>query len=414
MAQPITAKETALTGGIATVLFPAMVILVSHFVVDVYSAVLPALLPVVESDFQLSKTALAILLGVGSICSGLAQPAFAWLSDRGNTRVYGALGLLIGALGICFIGYAPDAWTLFVVYAIATVGIGMFHPVAASTIGKLAGTRRSMAISWFFVFGMAGCFVGSLISPELATGADSLKSLAVLLVPGLLMAGVLQFSIARIEHNPVRLNETSGDTGEYHVPSIVFLYFASAARFTVNMAFIFLLAQWLKQHVEAAHPGWSEQQIADATAVLNGNHLAVMIAGMAVGGLTSGNLIAHGRERLPLILIPILFAPAIIGLSFLSPGFTAKAMCFLAGVGFASMVPVAVAVGQRLMPYHTGLASGLMLGGAWAVACVGPLLGQIVMKQCGLLLALVSTGALLAVSGLLAIGLNSDAIQRRD
>jgi hypothetical protein len=39
-------------------------------------------------------------------------------------------------------------------------------------------------------------------------------------------------------------------------------------------------------------------------------------------------------------------------------------------------VPLSIAAAQRLLPHRTTLASGLMMGGAWSLALVGPPLAQ--------------------------------------
>ncbi|MEM7456552.1 MAG: MFS transporter [Planctomycetota bacterium] len=411
MASPVSLKNTAVpTLSHYAVLATAGVILVSHFAVDVYSGIVPALLGVIEAQYAMPREWAAILLGVGSICSGLAQPLFAWISDRANSRIFGALGLLIGAVAISFIGYVSEGWMVFVVYAIGMIGIGMFHPVAVSTIGRLAGQKRSMAISLFFVFGMAGITSGSLIGPWIASGGGTLRDLSLLCIPGILMVALLQFAIGRIDHNPqLRRKDGQGSSG-YDIRSIAILYVASALRFLVNMAFVYLLLRWLQHHVAAANPQWSIQQVADYAADLNGRQLATMTIGMAIGGLTAGWSIKQGSERLPLILVPLLFSPAIFALSRLQPGTAALVMCFLSGAGFASMVPVSVSVAQRMMPYHTSLASGLMLGGAWSIACLGPSLAQWLISSIGLPGAMTAVGCILATSGLVTIGIRSDSI----
>ena len=374
--------------------FPILAILFSHYIVDTYSALMPPLLGVVEKSFGMLPEYAALLLGLGSMCSGLAQPTFAWMSDRFNTRVFGALGVLLGAICITQIGYCPNQTILFVVYAIGMMGIGMFHPIAASTIGHLAGPRRSLAISLFFVFGMGGFFTGSLAGPEIATGTGGLRSLAWLIIPGLVLTVLLQIAISKVDHRKPSGRSGSHSMKDYDWWTITCLYFASVFRFIVNMALVYLLVRWMEHHVAIDNPGLNTTEIARLSAPFAGRANATMIVGQGVGGLLAGALIRLGAEKLPLVNVPLLFCPSIMLLAWLSPGWLGYAACFLAGMGFGSMTPVAISLGQRLMPYHTSLASAIMLGAAWAVASIGPWVAEQLIVNFSLSVSLIVTGVL--------------------
>ncbi len=144
---------------------PLLIILLGHFMVDVCAAIVPASLNIFEQRWNLTEKQSAWLLGTGSLSSGLAQPVFAWISDRTNSRVYGGLGLALAAALICSIGMAPTAVWVFVCYTFGMIGSGMFHPIAASTVGALNPLRRSKIITLFFIAGMLGGVTGSALAP---------------------------------------------------------------------------------------------------------------------------------------------------------------------------------------------------------------------------------------------------------
>ena len=95
----------------------------------------------------------------------------------------------------------------------------------------------------------------------------------------------------------------------------------------------------------------------------------------------------------------------------MEPGLEGSVFCFLAGVGFAAMTPVTISLGQRMMPFHTSLASGLMLGGAWAIASVGPRIAEFTVQTFGLSVGFSVMAALLVASGLSAIGINRSSMR---
>lgn len=399
------------------VAFPISAILLGHWIIDTLSAAVPTLFGVVEKQYGMAPESAAILLGMGSICSGLAQPVFAWISDRWNTRVFGAVGILLGSLGIGLIGQALNMSMVFILYAIGMMGIGMFHPIAASTIGHLAGDKRGLALSWFFVFGMAGFVTGSLAAPALATGeGGSLHKLSWFLVPGIVLAILVQLAIGKLEHRAkhAKLEAKNVSLGRYDWVSLTYLYVSCVFRFFVNMAIVYLIVRWMEADVALNHPEWKPEKVSDFAAPLVGRANATMFVGQGIGGMLAGALIKMGHEKVPLVWTPILLSPALVVMAFCAPSFLGYAAIFCTGIGFAAMTPVAMSVGQRLMPYHTSLASGIMLGGAWVFASLGPITAEYLNNEFGLKTALIATGVALALAGISAMGLKQSSMKMKN
>jgi len=73
------------------------------------------------------------------------------------------------------------------------------------------------------------------------------------------------------------------------------------------------------------------------------------------------------------------------------------ALAVLTGVGFGGTVPTVIALAQRLLPHRTTLASGMMMGGAWGLAFVGPPIAEQIERRASLDTAFFVTAALLTV-----------------
>ncbi len=394
--------------------FPLAMILVGHFMVDVCAVIVPSSLTVIEQRWFLGDLQSAWLLGVGSLASGLAQPIFAWISDRTNNRLYGGLGLLVAGVVIGSIGWAPNAMWLFVLYMIGMMGSGMFHPIAASTIGALNPLRRGHAVTLFFIAGMIGGVTGATFAPRLLVLENGFWLLALLIPPVIVVACILHALIRGIPHRTVS-NVAAMDDHGFAIPvredwrTVALLYAAAATRFTVNLALLFLYARWMERWVALHHTGMASADVARLAAPGVGNLIAFTMAGMAAGGLTAGTLISAGREKWPLVLSPILFAPAIACFPYADAA-VVNVLAFFAGAGFAAMVPVTLVVAQRLLPSRTSLASGLMLGGAWSVAMLGPVLAERLIRVASLEFAFLVTAALLALSGVILLPVKSASI----
>ena len=119
-------------------------------------------------------------------------------------------------------------------------------------------------------------------------------------------------------------------------------------------------------------------------------------------------IIQRGREKRPMVLLPMVFAPviAIMPWAGLQGGYV---LAVLAGVGFAAMIPVTISLAQRLLPHRTGLASGLMMGGAWTIGAIGPSAVETCLTTFGLGLpaTFALTAAVLALSGAVCLALDS-------
>ncbi len=235
-----------------------------------------------------------------------------------------------------------------------------------------------------------------------------------MIVPAVGVAAVMHFMIRGIPHRASLHRAPNGELPAHRNDwaAIGMLYLAAATRFTVNIALLYLYVRWMAQLVLADDPSMTAPQVSRQAAPWVGNLNAFTMLGMATGGLLAGTLIPAGREKWPLVLMPLLFAPAIacFPLAGRPVGYV---LALIAGIGFASMVPVTLAVAQRMLPYRTSLASGLMLGGAWSIAMLGPVLAEWIVRDYGLQVAFWSTAGLLAVSGIILLPMRTNRFEAR-
>ncbi len=403
MSQEIALEQNQALQPVRTVGIAFVAILAAHVAVDALGALVPATLGLFEARLHLSAKQTAWLLGVGPLCSGLAQPICALLSDRFSTRQLGVWGVVLGGLGIGSLGLVDSFWSLAVVYAMGVIGIGMFHPIGAATIGHLWQTRRNSAISVFFVAGMLGGVLGALVWPRVLILSAGFQWLPLLIAPLLVLAVLLHRSFVGLE--PLHKHET--ETLAAESPStpwamVGVLYLSAVLRFCVNVALMYLFVRWVQLHVAAQHTDWGLEAVARAAAPRIGNLNAAMLVGMAIGGTSAGVLIRPGREKWPMVWVPILFSPVIALFPYL-PQAAGYFLAIAAGVGFAAMIPVTIALAQKLMPQRTNLASSLVMGGAWAVALLGPTFAEFGVARYGLQATFLATAATLALAGLVCL-----------
>lgn len=401
---------------------------------DFFSFIIVPLLSVIEGRVSLSPWQGTLLVAIGSIASGIIQPIVALLSDRHDTRWFGTLGFGALVLAIGSVGYADSFGVLVAIQIIGAAGSGAFHPVAAAAVGQLSGTRRSGGLAWFYAAGMVGGVLGNLISPawvrhfssvhpagteaaslDLAAG---LRSLAWFIGPGLLAAIVLAAAIHAVPHRHATAHTDHAMLSRAERVSrwrsVWLLYIGNILRFTVDMCLITLIVRWSEvlavgtaeaKSVGADIGAMLTPQLRSTASELNGLLQAARQAGMGIGGLAVIFLLRGRGERMQLVLVPLAGAVCIAITPWASHlGFwMAMLLCAAAGVGYGGVMPTTLSLAQRLLPHRTGLASALMLGGAWAFASAGPQLAQLLFGSMGLAGAMLVIALLLAASGVLGL-----------
>lgn len=381
---------------------------VSHAAVDFFSAIIIPLLSVLEGRLSMTREQTAVLVGLGSLSSGAIQPVVAWLGDRYDTRLLGSLGALVAVVAIGSVGFASTFEQIMLIQLVGAAGIGAFHPASAAAMGQLSGRRRSLGVSVFFTAGMVGGIAGSYFSPNFVK-AYGLPALAWTIGPGLLGVAVLVWAIHSIPHRAAaaRADHSALPARErrWRWAAVGILYTGNALRFTVNMALVQLIKPWTEALAlgHSGAPGLSEA-VRTRASTLNGPMQAAMMIGMGVSGLAVG-LLRPRHEKAILILLPAAGAAAIYALPRVGGGAPAYLLAIGAGVGFAGVIPLTISLAQRLLPHRTGLASGLMMGGAWMLAAAGPLLSERLVGSLGLAGAFAVVAGLLLAAGLVSLAL---------
>lgn len=399
----------------------------THSVVDFFSFLIIPIMSVLEGRLDLTPAQGAIILSAGSICSGFIQPVVAWMGDKLDTRMLGPVAFAAAVLAISLVGNAQSFEHLLLIQVVGTLGIGAFHPTAAAAAGQLAGRRRSLGVSLFFCAGMAGGVSGNVLSPQLAKHFG-LPAYIWLAIPGLLAAAALAWAIRSVPHRHHDADDQrrawTAEEARARWVAVAILYAGNVLRFTVNMMMVQLIIRWSEQVALARSAATTlTPAVRETASTINGPLQGAMQLGMAVGGLSAGAFLRRHHEKAALIAVPLVGALAVAGYPFagaLAEGMGAGGMvagfafvlAMATGVGYAGVVPVTIALGQRLLPHRTGLASGLMMGGAWGFAAVGPPLAQLLINRAGLETAFLATAGLLCAAGFLSITLSSRLLER--
>lgn len=339
-----------------------------HLITDIYQGALPAMLPFLITEKHLSYAAAAFLIFAANLSSSIVQPIFGLYSDKISAPWTLPLGVFLGGIGIGVAGISSNYWVIAAAVAISGIGIAAFHPEGARLANKFAGKNKATSVSTFSAGGNIGFAVGPIITTELLL-LFGLRGTVILCIPAVIMSLILLSQLKTFYAKLKSINEekvqngiiNTDDEWKPFVNLTATLLCRAIVFFGLNT---FLTLYWINVLKQSERSG----SIA----------LSIMIISGVVGNLVAGRLSDKIGNKKVIIagyasLAPLLFI-------FINVHNINLATALLIPIGFALYTPFSpmVVLGQKYLPNHMGLASGVTLGLAVTMGgIVSPLLGWI-------------------------------------
>ena len=362
-----------------------------HLATDLAQGSLPALLPFLKTEFDLTYTMASALVLAATISSSLIQPLFGLWSD-----VRGALWLLPAGVGLAGVGMAlaaaaPSYPLTFLAVLAAGIGVAGYHPEGSKFASYASGSRRASGMSFFSVGGNIGFALGPVYASALILTLG-LKGGLLIAVPGLAVATglvlVLRYLASFAPDESPR--EQRAAAAKTETRGLVLLLVVVGLRSVAHMGLFTFIPLW------EIHNGHGE---AYGTFVL-----ALFLFAGAVGTLLGGPL-ADRFGRRPVLRGSFIAATPLILVYVLVGGPIGVAAVTLSGACVIGTFGVSLVMSQEYMPGRVGMASGLSIGlaiglGGVAALVLGALADTVDLETAVLATAIGPTLAL-AVSFLL-------------
>ncbi|MFA7198384.1 MAG: MFS transporter [Methanoculleus sp.] len=326
----------------------------AHLVTDLYSPVLPAILPLLIADQGYSFFLAGLIVTVYNLTSSMVQPLVGWVFDTRGFAFHISTTVLISATFISIVGLLDSYALVLASVAVAALGHAFFHPSALGTVSRLTrDASRGRITSYFVIGGNLGYAIGPICA-GVAVGLMGLQGLVILIIPGIVMAVVLRRILpapdrAAVPAAPVR-------TGRPAYRAITLLIVASGLRAWAIFGSVAYLPTFLTLR---------------GTDLVTANLLvsAMLIAGVVgqlVGGILSDR---YGRKEYTLVGLVAAVPPFFVFLT--SSGIVSIIALMVFGFILWSTFAVTVAMAHEIAPGNVGLVSGLMLGLAVGVGGMG-------------------------------------------
>jgi FSR family fosmidomycin resistance protein-like MFS transporter len=338
-----------------------------HLMTDMTQGAVPALLPFLITEHHLSYAAAAGIVFAMTVVSSLVQPLFGHFADRLSRPWFMPVGVLLAGLGIAVTGVVPNYRFILFVVAVSGLGVAAYHPEAARLVNYVAAEKKATAMSIFGVGGQVGFAIGPLITTAILL-FWSLKGTLLLAIPAILVGILLTCRIPQFSLYGGAAPRRSGPIQEIVHDEWGSFFRLSGVVFCRSIIFYglitFIPLYWINVlHQSKAAGG------AALTLLFTAGVVGTIIGGRLADRFGHRSVVWSGLGALT-VALPI----------FVSTNSVFVATILLVAVGlinYMTFSPIVV-MGQKYLPNHVGLASGVTFGLAITIGGVtAPLLGLI-------------------------------------
>ena len=169
---------------------------VAHGVNDFYALILPFLLPTLIETFDLDFAGAGFLALATSFFSNTLQPVVGHFADKWQRRKTTIVaGYLIFSIGLVIAANARSYPVLLFAFLVYGLGQSTYHPQATNFITKTFAGMKGRAMGIHGIGGSLGNFSAPLLVTYLLTVLSLQLSLYLLILPAVLVAGMLWFSL---------------------------------------------------------------------------------------------------------------------------------------------------------------------------------------------------------------------------
>ena len=331
---------------------------VGHLAVDFASGAVPALLPFLAAEFDLSYTATAAMMLAALVSSSLVQPLFGLWSDRRGAMWLLPGGVALAAVGVGAAAVAPTYVLVLVAVFAAGIGVAAYHPEGAKFAAFASGRHRASGMSYFNIGGNTGYALGPIVVTPLVVWLG-LRGGTIAMLPVLVLAFVILRALPQLRRVVPASTERRRDEGEDDVHAMALLSAVIGLRSVAWFGLLTFVPLWIVAN------GGSEGE--------GGRTLALMLVCGAIGTLVLGPV--ADRVGLRRTLLVTQAALPFLVVTFVAVGGVAGTIALmLVGPCVVGTFGVTMVLSQLYLPRHVGMASGLSVGLAMGLGGIAAVL----------------------------------------
>ena len=343
---------------------------VSHMLNDVIQSLLPAIYPILKSNFHLDFGQIGLLTLTFQLTASLLQPLVGAYTDRKPQPFSLVAGMGFTLLGLLTLSRAGSYPLLLLGAALVGMGSSVFHPESSRVARMASGGQHGLAQSIFQVGGNAGSALGPLLAAFIVVpfGQSSIAWFSAVA----LLAMIILFRVGRwygakladLKARPRGTGTKPAHTRKHIALSITILMLLV---FSKNFYMASLTSYFTFYLIAKFQVSVQDAQI----------YLFVFLAAVAAGTVLGGP-VGDRIGRRYVIWISILgVLPFTLLLPYASLFWTAV-LSVIIGLVLASAFTAILVYATELVPGRVGTIAGLFFGFSFGMGGLGAaLLGQL-------------------------------------